>query len=86
MIFATGPCISWPFFVSPFEELFLVDCCPLDHEPHHARRQVAREGGQIADVDQRQVAAVLRMEMGWIVIIKEHLDDNAEEATGLRHK
>jgi hypothetical protein len=42
----------------------LVDCCPLDNEPHHARRQVAREGGQVADVDQSQVTAVLRMEMG----------------------
>jgi hypothetical protein len=30
------------------------------------------------------VAAVLRMEMGRIVIIKEHLDDDAEEAADLR--
>jgi len=61
-----------------------MDCCPLDHEPHHARRQLARESGQVADVDQGQVAAVLRMEMGRIVIIKEHLDDDAEEAADLR--
>jgi len=46
---------------------------------------VAREGGQVADVDQSQVAAVLRMEMGRIVIIKEHLDDNAEETADLRY-
>ena len=30
-----------------------------------------------ADVDQSNVAAVLRMEMGRIVIVKEHLDDDA---------
>jgi len=46
---------------------------------------VAREGGQVANVDQSQVAAILRMEMWGIVIIKEHLDDASEEAVDLRH-
>lgn len=66
------------------EEFLLVDCRPFNHESQHARRQATREDGQVANFDQSNVATVLRMEMRWIVIIKEHLDDDAEETADLR--
>jgi len=67
------------------EEFLLVDRRPFDHEPHHARRQATGKDGQVANFDQSDVAAVLRMEMRWVVIVKEHLDDDAEEPADLRH-
>jgi len=67
------------------EELLLMKCCPLNHESHHARRQAPGEDGQVADIDQGKVTAVLRMEVRRIVIVEEHLDDNAEEPADFRH-
>jgi hypothetical protein len=63
-----------------------VDCGPFNYESQHARRQVAREDGQVANFDQSNVATLLRMEMRWIVIIKEHLDDDPKETADLRHR
>jgi len=58
---------------------------PLNHESRHARGQPAGEDGQVADIDQSKVAGVLGMEVRGIVIVEEHLDDDAKEAADLRH-
>lgn len=58
---------------------------PLDHKTRDARRQPSRKNCQSADIDQRKVAAVFRMEVRRVVIVKEHLDDDPEETADLRH-
>ncbi len=58
---------------------------PLNYESYRTRRQVAGEDGQVANIDQRKIAAVLGMEVRRIVIVEEHLDDDAEEPADLRH-
>ena len=58
---------------------------PLDYESHRARWQPTGEDGQVADIDQSKGAAVLRMEVRRVVIVEEHLDDDAEEPADLRH-
>ena len=63
-----------------------MDCRPFDHESHHARRQATREGGQVTNFDESNIATLLRMEMGRVVIVKEHLDDDAEETADLRRR
>jgi len=41
---------------------------------------------QSANIDQRKVTAVLRMKVRRVVIVEEHLDDNAKETADLRHE
>jgi len=67
------------------EEFLLMEGRPFNHESYHARRQPAGEDGEVADIKQRKVAAVFRMEVRRIVIVEEHLDDDAEEPADLRH-
>jgi len=64
--FLLSPC---PTPVS--EQFLLVDRRPFDHESYHSRRQSTGEDGQVANVDQSNVPAVLGMEMRRVVIIKE---------------
>ena len=56
------------------EKFMLMERRPLDHESHRARRQPTGEDGQVADIDQGKVAAVLGVEVRRVVIVKEHLD------------
>jgi len=37
------------------------------------------------DVDQRRAVSILRVEMRWVVVIKKHLDNNAEKVADFRH-
>jgi len=37
------------------------------------------------NIDQRKVTAVFRMKVRGVVIVEEHLDDDAEETADLRH-
>jgi len=59
--------------------------CPLKNKPECSWRKASSEEAESGDVDQSFVASVKRMEVGWIVIVPIHLDDNAEKARNLRH-
>jgi hypothetical protein len=48
-------------------------------------REATGENRQVPNLDQRNVATILSMEMRRVVIIKEHLDDNSEKAADLRY-
>jgi hypothetical protein len=72
---------DWPEFLlnlrplSVGEEFLLVDPRPLDHEADRPRRQTAGEDREGADIDQSKVTRIFRMEMWWIVVVEERLDD-----------
>ena len=46
----------------------------------------SRKHCQSANIDQRKVTAILRMKVRRVVVVEEHLDDDAEEPTDLRHE
>jgi hypothetical protein len=52
---------------------------PLDHKTRYAGRQPSRKHRESANIDQRQVTTILRMKVRWVVIVEEHLDDDAEK-------
>jgi hypothetical protein len=62
-----------------------MECCPLDHKTCHPGRQSSSKYCQSANIDQRKITAILGMKVRWIMIVREHLDDDAEEAADLRH-
>ena len=56
---------------------------PLDDETERAGWQVAFQHGKIGDIDDRPVTSIPYMEVGWLMIVVEHGDNEAEEATDL---
>ena len=58
---------------------------PLDHKTRYPGRQPSRKHRESANIYQSKLTAILRMKMRWVVIVKEHLDNDAEETTDLRH-
>jgi len=68
-----------PRLIPVGEEFLAVECGPLDHESNHPGRQAAGEDGQIANIDQSNLATVFCVEMRRVMIVKEHLDDDAEK-------
>jgi len=70
----------------PIREKFsLMKSRPFDHKAQCTRRQPPGKHEDIGDVNERQFPAVLCVEMGRIVIVEEHFDDDAEETTDFRH-
>jgi hypothetical protein len=61
-------------------QLFLVAGCPLDDHPEGSRWQVPTEDLSCLYVYLGLVFAVDGVEMGWVVIVKVHLNDDAVEA------
>jgi hypothetical protein len=58
---------------------------PLLNVPERATRQVTPENSTISDAHRRLVLTVRRVEMGWVVIVEEHTDHDAQETADLRH-
>src|SRR5215472_10786805 len=76
-----------------FTQFATVQCRPLDHEPAHARRQLARDDRKAVNRDEGPLVAVADMEMGrtmvvimrtMVVIIER--DDDPKKAAQLGHQ
>ena len=76
------PC---PCFIPVSDEFLLVERRPFDHKPCDTGWQATREDREVVNINQRNVSAVFRVEMWRIVVIEEHLNDDAKESTDLRH-
>ena len=59
---------------------------PLNHQTSHSWRQLARKDRQTSDVKDCLIFTILGMEVGWVVVVKEHLDNDTEEPTDFRHE
>ncbi len=46
------------------EQLLLMKCCPLDHQSEDPRRKMPGKDCERANLDQRHLVAVERVEMG----------------------
>ena len=80
MQFFAGPC---PIPIS--EKLLLVHCRPFNHEARYPRREASGKYRESSNVDECHISAILRMKVRRVVIVKKHLDHNAEETADFRH-
>ena len=59
---------------------------PLDRETQGTRRKPPVEDLQASNRDLDLEFAVYGVEMGWVMIIEVHPDDDPKEARNLRHR
>jgi hypothetical protein len=67
------------------KKFFLIDAGPFHHQTNGSRGQPTCEDGQVVDIDQSFVLAVIGVKMRRAVVAKKHFDDDTEESANFRH-
>ena len=72
--------------VPVIKKFFLIDAGPFHHQTNSSRGQPACEDGQVVDIDQCFVLAVIGVKMRRAVVVKKHLDHDTEKSANFRHQ